>query len=181
MWNCRIVVRAVVILATSLLMVAHSAWGENHSAAEAVAGCSSFTEAKKHIGQKCCIRGQVQRVERSAEGNTNLRFCEDGRGCPFSVVVFEEGLHHVGAVESLLGRTIEITGKVRDYAGRAEIVLKDPLQLAGELERLPPAPKEFDVEERGKFSPGTFHASKSHKASHKKAKLPSHSRCGDWV
>jgi|SRR5450432_588258 len=131
-----------------------------------------FTEAKKHIGQKSCIRGQVLRVEHNAEGMTYLNFCEDSCACPFNVVIFADDQHHVGSLQSQVGSTIEIHGKVRDYDGHAEIVLQDSAQLGGGFKHLPPAPKEFDVEQQGKFSPGTFHAPKNQKATRKKAKLP---------
>jgi len=152
--------------------LAGPALAERPKAVEVPTACLSFTEAMKHIGQKSCIRGQVVRVEGSAEGMSFLDFCEDARACPFTVVVFAEDLHHVGSLEPLVGHTIEIRGKVKDYDGRAEIVLQDAEQLGGVLKKLPPVPREFDVEQRGRFSPGTFHASKSRKASHKKAKLP---------
>ena len=112
------------------------------------------------------------RVEHSGEGLTFLNFCDDSHNCPFTVVVFAEDQHHVGSLEPLVGRTVEIRGKVRDYDGQAEIVLQDVGQFGGGFKKLPPVPKEFDVEPRGRFSAGTFHAAKSRKASRKKAKLP---------
>lgn len=135
--------------------------------------CSSFAEAKKLIGTRHCITGKVVRVEHAPDDMTYLDFCEDYRTCPFAVVVFAEDFHHVGSLEPLVGRTVEITGKVKDRDGRAEIVLQDLRQLGGGIRKLPPVPLEFDVEKRGKFSPGTFHATKSRKATRKKATLPS--------
>ena len=111
-------------------------------------------------------------MEHSAEGESYLDFCDDFHNCPFTVVVFAEDRQHVGSLEPLIGRTIEIRGKIRDYDGQAEIVLQDSVQLGGEFKKLPPAPKEFDVEQRGKFSAGTFRASKARKSSRKRAKLP---------
>ncbi len=163
---------APALVTTILLVLSFPAAAERPKPTEPTGECSPFTEAKKHIGQKSCVRGQVLRVEHNAEGMTYLNFCEDSRACPFNVVVFAEDLHHVGALETLVGRTIEINGKVRDYDGHAEIVLQDSAQLGGEFKRLPPVPKEFDVEQQGKFSAGTFHAPKNHKPSRKKAKLP---------
>ena len=148
---------------------------ERPEPAETPEVCSPFMEARKHVGQKSCIRGQVVRVEHSSEGMSFLNFCDDSRSCPFTVVVFAEDLHHVGSLEPLVGRTIEISGKVKDYDGQPEIVLQDSRQLGGEFRKLPPVPKEFDVVQRGRFSAGTFHAPKNRKASHKKAKLPTSS------
>jgi len=139
--------------------------------AEPSSSCVSFTEAKRHIGSQQCVSGKVLAIERS-EGMTYLNFCEDFRVCPFAVVVFEEDARHVGSVNSLLGQTIEIRGKVKEYDGRAQIVLEFAEQLGAGVKKLPPVPREFDVERQGKFSVGTFHAAKSRKASHKKAALP---------
>ena len=155
------------------IALAGDALAERPKPAEPALACSSFTEARKLVGTKQCIRGRVVRVSPAGEGRTFLDFCEDSRACAFTVVVFDEDRHHVGTVESLVGSTIEIRGKIRDHEGRAEIVLEDAAQLGEAAKRLPPTPKEFDVEEQGKFSPGTFHATKGRKASRKKAKLPS--------
>lgn len=171
MLDGRRVARALIWLVVVLFGCEFPALAERPKA-ETSDTCSTYTEAKKHVGQKSCIRGQVVRVERSAEGESYLDFCDDFRNCPFTVVVFAEDRQHVGSLEPLVGRTIEVHGKIRDYGGQAEIVLQDSLQLGGEFKKLPPAPKEFDVEQRGKFSAGTFHATKSRKASRKKAKLP---------
>jgi len=172
MSSCGKASRAVIFLVTIFLMSVFPALAERAKTMEATGECSSFADAKKHIGQKSCIRGEVLRIEHNTEGMTYLNFCEDSRACPFSVVVFAEDQHHVGALETLVGSTIEIRGKVRDYDGHAEIVLKDSGQLGRELKRLPPVPKEFDVEQEGRFSAGTFHAPKNRKATRKKAKLP---------
>lgn len=152
---------------------ASHAVAERPKPSEPALACSSYSEAKKLIGTKQCIRGKVVRVSRGDEGRTFLDFCENNRACPFTVVVFDEDRQHVGEVEALVGSTIEIRGKVRDYDGRAEIVLEDPRQLGEEVRRAAPPPTEFDVEQRGRVSPGTFHAAKGRKASRKKAKLPS--------
>ncbi len=126
--------------------------------------CFSFTEANKQIGKKQCVSGKVLSVSHSPGGMTFLDFCEDYLSCPFTVVVFPEDLHRVGDLNQLIGKTVEVSGKIKDYDGRAEIVLEGSQQLVGgEVKKLPPVPKEFDVERQGKFSPGTFHAPKNRK------------------
>ena len=144
---------APALVTTILLVLSFPAAAERPKPTEPTGECSPFTEAKKHIGQKSCVRGQVLRVEHNAEGMTYLNFCEDSRACPFNVVVFAEDLHHVGALETLVGRTIEINGKVRDYDGHAEIVLQDSGQLGGGFKRLPPVPKDSTLNNRAGFQP----------------------------
>jgi len=74
----------------------------------------------------------------------------------------------------LVGKTIEIRGEVKEYDGRAQIILQKAVQLDGGGVRLSPLPKSFDVEERGHFSAGQSHAAKRPTTSKKKqsATLP---------
>jgi hypothetical protein len=170
---CQRIKKAKVVLPLVLeLALIVPAFAERRPVVTETPVCSSFIEAKKQIGKKQCVSGKVLNVSQSPGGMTFLDFCEDYLACPFTVVVFPEDLHHVGDLKQLVGKTVEVIGKVKDYDGRAEIVLQDSEQLGGEVKKLPRVPKEFDVEQRGKFSPGTFHAPKNRKASHKKAKLP---------
>src|SRR5258706_15562893 len=99
MSSCGKGARALIFLVTIFLVFVFTALAERPKATEPTGECSSFAEAKKHTGQKSCIRGQVLRVEHSPEGMSYLNFCQDSRACPFSVVVFAEDLHHVGALE----------------------------------------------------------------------------------
>jgi hypothetical protein len=94
----------------------------------------------------------VVKVAESASGTFFLNFCEKYRDCPFTVVVFPSSLKDVGDVRALEGKTIEVFGKITSWRGHAEIVLKDARQLKGEAAKLPPVPKEYDVERKGKFS-----------------------------
>ena len=122
--------------------------------------CIAFDQAQKHIGETQCVRGKVLRVETGSGGVHYLDFCGDDGSCPFSVVVFASDLKRIGDVDRLAGKTVEIRGEVKEYDARAEIVLENARQLGGEALRLPPFPKNFDVEQRGHFSAGQSHASK---------------------
>jgi hypothetical protein len=128
----------------------------------ASAKCLSFTDAPKNIGDTACITGKVLKVAHSGKSGTYfLNFCDDYRNCPFAVVVFARDLPHVGDVRWLEGRTIEIYGKIKEYKGQAEIVLKDARQLRGEAAKLPPLPKLYDVETLGRYSAGKYKDSNS--------------------
>jgi hypothetical protein len=120
--------------------------------------CIPFDQAQRHIGETQCVTGKVVRVEAGAKGVHYLDFCEDFRLCPFSVVVFAYDLKNVGDVRELAGKVVEIRGEVKEYDDRAEIILESRKQLGGEAASLPPMPKNFDVEQRGNFSPGQFRA-----------------------
>jgi hypothetical protein len=71
-------------------------------------------------------------------------------------VIFPRDLKSVGDVRQLQGRLVEIHGQVKEYDGRAEIVLEESRQLSGAGTKIPPLPKNYDVEKKGRYSAGTF-------------------------
>jgi len=142
------------------------------SAPKGLAECISYSEAMKHIGATKCVTGKVLRVKQGNSGVHFFDFCEDYRGCPFTVVVFPGDLKRVGDIRGLQGRQIEIEGEVKGYDGRAEIILRRVSQLRGEAGRIPPLPREYDVERRGKYSAGKFSYPKAAKRSPHKKQTP---------
>jgi DNA/RNA endonuclease YhcR with UshA esterase domain len=140
------------------------------------AGCIRFIDAGKHIGETRCVAGKILRVEQDEQGITRLDFCEVVQGCPFTVVVFPGDLKRVGEIQQLEGKTIEIRGALKDYEGRAEIVLQKSRQLVTEDddEDVPSLLSAYDVEEKGHYSAGTARAPKSKRVKTKKqtATLP---------
>jgi DNA/RNA endonuclease YhcR with UshA esterase domain len=135
----------------------------------ASAECIPFAEAQKKVGETVCVTGKVLKVSTSARSGTQfLNFCDDYKTCPFTVVVFARDLRDVGDVRPLEGQTIEIHGKVKLYKGQAEIILSDSRQLRGEAAKLPALPKNYDVENQGKYSAGQFKSPTAPKTSHKR-------------
>ena len=133
------------------------------------ADCIPYSEAAKHIGETRCVSGTVRDVKSGAKGATFFDYCDDYRVCPFTVVVFAGDLKHVGDVRQLKGKAVEIRGELKEYDGRAEIILRDENQLTGATPHIPALPKGFDVEKSGHYSAGTFsHASSSQKRARKK-------------
>ena len=137
--------------------------------------CLPITEARQHIGEDQCVTGKVVRVKHGSRGVTIFDFCKDSMVCPFSVVVFAHDLKRIGNVSQLQNQVITIHGPVKEYDGRAEIVLEQLRQLGGAGLRIPPLPKNYDVENRGHYSAGKFSLPKpAYKTSKKKqvAKIP---------
>jgi hypothetical protein len=118
--------------------------------------CIAITEARQHIGEVQSVTGKVLRVKHIGKGVTLFDFCQDSMVCPFTVVVFPHDLKRIGNVSQLQNQVIEIHGPVKEYDGRAEIVLNQLRQLGRTGLRIPPLPKNFDVENKGKYSAGTF-------------------------
>ena len=118
--------------------------------------CLSFTEAADHIGETRCISGKVFKVEEGNKGVHYLDFCESYASCPFTVVIFPSDLRYVGDIRQLANTTVEIHGPIKLYDGRAEIILQDARQLRGDAAKIPPLPKSYDVEKKGRYSAGKF-------------------------
>jgi hypothetical protein len=116
------------------------------------AECIPYTDAPKYVGKITCVRGTVVKVAAGKSGVTYLDYCADYRTCPFVVVIFASDLKQIGDVRQLAGREIEVSGKIKLYNERPEIILRDSGQLAGKARVLPALPKDYDVARRGNFS-----------------------------
>ena len=125
--------------------------------------CLSIHEAAQHIGETKCVSGKVLKVKVGNKGVHFLDFCEDAIACPFTVVVFAGDLKDVGDIRLLSGRNIEIRGALKMYDGRPEIILNRISQIEGGAAMIPPLPKNYDVENRGRFSAGRLYPSKKPK------------------
>ena len=145
----------------------------------AAADCIPMEQAREHIGSNVCITGKILNVT-GARGVRFLNFCEDYRTCPFTVVVFNRDLRDVGDVYQLKGRNIEIHGVVKLYDDRPEIILKRPRQLTGASAHIPALPKDFDVEQKGRFSAGEFKHPTSQRKTAKKGKASDKAAPPDW-
>jgi len=118
-------------------------------------GCVPFRDAAKHVGETVCVTGKVLLVGESKKSGTQfLNFCEDYRGCEFTVVVFPKDRDKVGDVKKLEGQTIHIHGKIQEYQGQAETILSDVEQLKGPVVNAPAAPGKYNADAKGKYSPG---------------------------
>jgi len=135
------------------------------------ADCIPFTEARDHIGENQCITGRVLNVKAGARGAMFFDFCEDFRVCPFTVVIFPGHLKDIGDVRQLKDRVVEIHGELKDYDGRAEIVLEQLRQLGGGATP-PKLPKTYDAENRGHYSAGSFSLPRTKTTITKKRKTP---------
>ena len=122
--------------------------------------CLPIHQTAEHIGETKCVTGKIVRVKVGPKGVHFLDFCEDHMACPFSVVVFANDLKDVGDVRRLAGRSIEIRGALKLYDGRPEIILRRIGQIEGGAAMIPPLPKDYDVENRGRFSAGRLYPSK---------------------
>jgi hypothetical protein len=132
------------ILACLLLVGAASA------SASASKSCITPNEAQQNLGKNVCLHAHVYDVQEEDTGTRYLDVCAPqvkDVECKFYIVSFQSDDKHVGNLEPLRNADIEIRGTVREYHGRAEIVLNDQQQLHGGKERFRPNPalSKFDA------------------------------------
>lgn len=89
----------------------------------------SYTEAPNHVGEYVCVVGKVDHTYTSRKGTTFLNFCPDYKTCPFGAVIFSSNAIKFTNPKQYEGRIVEITGLIRSYQGRPEIILDDPSQI----------------------------------------------------
>jgi nuclease S1 len=90
------------------------------------------TAASAYVGQRVTVRGVVSDVHTTRSGTT---FIDMGGRYPdntFTAVIFAEDAARFSGTAELGGRTLEITGAVRLYRGKPEIILRSPEQLEAE-------------------------------------------------
>ena len=100
------------------------------TAAPALAETITAAEAKNHIDKDVTVEGVVSEVHHAASGRAIFieiggRYPSD----PFAAVIFKDHFSKFPTVDSLAGKTVDITGQIKDYRGRPEIILDDPEQL----------------------------------------------------
>lgn len=91
--------------------------------------CINYTKAGEHIGEYGCVTGKVDNVFTSDKGNNFLNFCPNYKTCPFSAVIFNTDAYKFSNIKGYDGKTVEITGLIKTYQGRAEIIINDPSQI----------------------------------------------------
>ncbi len=88
-----------------------------------------YAEAPNHIGEYACVSGKIDHVYTSRKGTIFLNFCPDYKTCPFGAVIFGSDAHKFPSPKQYEGESVEITGLIRSYQGRPEIILNYPGQI----------------------------------------------------
>lgn len=88
------------------------------------------SDTSKYVGKSVTIEGTVSEVHRAASGK--VTFIDMGGRYPnntFAGVIFSDDDAKFPDIDSLDGKTVDITGTITLYQGRTEIILSDPGQL----------------------------------------------------
>lgn len=91
--------------------------------------CVDYTKASDYINKEACIKGVVDNIYISSKGTNFLNFCPDYKSCSFRGVIFVSNAGEFSDIKGYEGKTVEITGFVKDYQGLSEIVITKPNQI----------------------------------------------------
>ncbi len=89
----------------------------------------NYTQASNHVGEYACVSGKIDHVYTSRKGTIFLNFCPDYKTCPFGAVIFGSNAYKFSNPKQYEGQNVEITGLIKSYQGRPEIILNDPSQI----------------------------------------------------
>lgn len=87
-------------------------------------------EASQHVGEVVTVRGTVAGVGHSPRSNTT--FVNFGAPYPnhdFTAVIFRSAAPQFPDADSWTGKTVSVTGLVKTYSGKPEIILNSPSQI----------------------------------------------------
>lgn len=155
LYRKRTLLSVAFVLFFSVLLTADDKAGTAQPESQSKPVCIPYQEVGDHVGEKVCVSGKVLRVSFSQNGTAFLGFCTNYKTCPFTAVVFASDLQDVGDVRALEGRNVEITGKLKDYKGQPEIVVRDRRQLGGDA-TVPALPAEFGADRRKATNLGQY-------------------------
>jgi DNA/RNA endonuclease YhcR with UshA esterase domain len=87
-------------------------------------------DCPKHLGETVTVEGTVSEVHHAASGRAT--FIDMGGRYPnntFAAVIFKDDADKFPTVDTLTGKVIDITGRVKDYKGSREIIVNGSEQL----------------------------------------------------
>ena len=87
------------------------------------------TDAAAHVGQMATVQGLVANVYTSSKGNVFLNFEYPYPNEVFSGVIFSSSAAQFGDLTAYQGKQVQVTGQIRLYKGKPEIILQSPNQL----------------------------------------------------
>jgi hypothetical protein len=117
--------RAKLIGASAVLGL----WAVSTSAAT-----MASVDAASHVGETATVCGLVASAKFAASSRSHPTFLDLDRPYPnaaFTAVIFGDDRPKFGTPETTLyGKRVCVTGQIRDYRGKPEIILSDPGQLS---------------------------------------------------
>jgi hypothetical protein len=93
-----------------------------------------YAVAAAHIGEAATVEGVPVDIHTSTGGMVFFDYCKSYKNCPFSAVIFASDASKFKNISQYQGKTIDVSGMIKSYGGKAEIVISDPgrIKLAGD-------------------------------------------------
>ena len=88
-----------------------------------------YKDAPNYIGKGVTIKGKIINIYRSAKGVTYFDYCSSYKNCPFSAVIFSEDISKFKDLSSYIGKTILVSGTIKPYNNKAEMILNSEDQI----------------------------------------------------
>lgn len=88
-----------------------------------------YTNAPNYIGKEVLVTGTIVKVFVSKTNTTFLNYCDNFRACPLSAVVFAPDRGKFGDLQKLEGKTVKLSGTIKSFQGRPQMILKNPNQI----------------------------------------------------
>jgi DNA/RNA endonuclease YhcR with UshA esterase domain len=85
-------------------------------------------EARNHIGETVTVKGKISDVHVTQKGDVFINFGGKFPNVTFTAVSFQ-GAIPAEQLTPLNGKTISVSGKIKEYNGQVEIVLESPEQI----------------------------------------------------
>ncbi len=85
-------------------------------------------EAAQHYGQNLTVTGMVAQVT-LRPGIVFINLDQPYPNSPFAAVIFPSATNRFADLKSLKGRPVEITGMIKNYRDKPEVVIQNPRQL----------------------------------------------------
>lgn len=94
-----------------------------------ISSCINLKESGNYVGEYKCVEGKVVNVYISKKGTIFFDFCRNYKTCPFSAVIFKSNAGKFSHPKQYQNKIVRITGLIRTYKSRPEIILNDPSQI----------------------------------------------------
>jgi exonuclease VII large subunit len=94
-----------------------------------LAATISDADAAQHVGEYVSVRGVVAGVYTSRSNTTFINFGRPYPNHSFTAVIFSSASSSFKDLLRCKGKTITVTGKIKLYKGKPEIVLDSPSQV----------------------------------------------------
>jgi DNA/RNA endonuclease YhcR with UshA esterase domain len=85
-------------------------------------------QARNHIGETVIVKGKVFDVHPTQKGDVFINFGGKFPNATFSAVCFQ-GVIPADQLTALNGKTISVTGPIKEYNGQVEIILESADQI----------------------------------------------------